>query len=138
MNFLILAYYLARKGYNVFLANVRGNYYSSTNTKPGFGPESEGFYDFSWDTMGYRDIPAIIDYVRDFTGTDRVYIIAHSQGTSAMMALLSNTDLEIYNDRIHAVVLLSPVGYMGSATRHIATLLGKTRSDKKVKIVQMK
>lgn len=138
-NFRILAYYLAREGYNVFLANVRGNFYSKYHENGDEFRKSSEYWDFSWDTIGYKDIPTIIDYVRTYTGAAKVYIIAHSQATSSLMALLSKTsDYELYknyNDRIYAIAFLSPVGYMGSATMHIATLLAKIRGDAMVMMI---
>lgn len=51
------------------------------------------------------------------TNQANLTLVAHSQGTSSAMALLStNTE---YNDKLNLLVLMSPIGYMGGVTSPI-------------------
>ena len=71
-----LAFKLLDSGYDVWLANNRGNKYSRENLR--FNPNQEQYFDFSFAEMGIYDIPAMVDYVRDFTRREKVSYIAHS------------------------------------------------------------
>jgi lysosomal acid lipase/cholesteryl ester hydrolase len=45
----------------VWLGNIRGNTYSRRHVQ--YNNDDEKYWDFSWDEMGYYDIPAQIDYI---------------------------------------------------------------------------
>lgn len=65
------------------------------------------FWNFTIYEMAIYDYPAVIDYVRNETGNDNVFIIAHSQGTTMLMTLLS--ELPEYNHFVAAASLMAPV-----------------------------
>lgn len=65
---------------------------------------------FSHVSVGYRDYPAIFHYIRNVTGVSKLFLVAHSQGTSSLMALLSNYPQ--YNNYLHAASLLAPISYL--------------------------
>lgn len=102
---------MADEGYDVFLPNARGNFYSKNHIN--LSPDDSRFWNFSWTEIGIFDYPAVYNYVIELTGNEKVYVVGHSQGTSAMMAALSER-LEV-NDLVHAVSLLAPVGYLNSS-----------------------
>lgn len=111
--------------------NSRGNYYSREHLFLDPNNSSSGFWDFSWCDMkgeiclltifidfgnfrnrfemGIYDQPASINYVLKQTNNEKLYYVGHSQGTTALMCLLS--EKPEYNDKIHVAVLLAPVGY---------------------------
>lgn len=100
-------------GYDVWLLNNRGNFYSCQNIfKNPDDPASE-YWNFSWDDIAFQDYPCIFNYIRNVTNQNKYYYVAHSQGTSTIMALLSEF-LE-WNDHLCAISLMCPVGFLTNA-----------------------
>jgi gastric triacylglycerol lipase len=50
------AYQLARAGYDVYLGNNRGNFYSNKNTKLDPVKDDKAFHDYSFDKYGEYDL----------------------------------------------------------------------------------
>lgn len=102
-----LPYYLVTLGYDVWLANARGNRYSQGHRQ--FQSNSTEYWDFSWQEIGLYDLPAIIDYVRDHT-KEPLNFIGHSMGATALLVLLSSVPK--YNNFLRMAILLGPIVYM--------------------------
>ena len=83
-----LGFELAKRGYDVWLANSRGNLYSRNHTI--LSPKDSKFWDYTFDDMIAYDAPAVIEYVRRETNSSKVAWIGHSQGTTIMLGLLSS------------------------------------------------
>ncbi|CAD5217392.1 unnamed protein product [Bursaphelenchus xylophilus] len=81
-------FYLADVGFDVWLANVRGNKYARKHVK--LNILDRNFWDFSYDQMAEFDLPAIIDYVKLVTKRKSVYYIGYSQGALLMFAKLAS------------------------------------------------
>lgn len=107
---MISAYVLADAGFDVWLPNSRGNFYSRKHKTKNPDRMSDGFWDFTWYEMGVYDQPAIIDYVLAKTNTSKVHYIGYSQGTTSLLVMLS--ERPEYNDKICAASLMAPVGYI--------------------------
>lgn len=60
--------------------------------------------------MGVYDQPAVIDYILGSTNASKLFYIGFSQGTTSLLVMLS--ERPEYNDKIHAVSLMAPVGYI--------------------------
>ena len=103
-----LAYLLADNGHDVWMGNARGNRHSTLSLK--YSTESKEFWDFSWHEIGFFDLPAMIDYMLQITGASETFYVGHSQGTTALMVLLS-TQPE-YNDKIIQGHLMTPAVFM--------------------------
>ncbi|XP_011706906.1 PREDICTED: lipase 3-like, partial [Wasmannia auropunctata] len=82
-----LAFLLADQGYDVWLGNVRGNSYCRSHIK--MSPQNKDFWQFSYHEMGTRDLPAMIDYVLNYTKQKTLRYIGHSMGTTVFFILLS-------------------------------------------------
>ena len=101
-----LGFELAKRGYDVWLSNTRGNIYSRNHTT--LDPEKDKkYWDFSFDEFIQYDSPAIISHVLKTTNRSKVGYIGHSQGTAIMFGLLSTQ--RKYNDIIEPFIALAPV-----------------------------
>lgn len=59
--------------------------------------------------MGFYDIPAMIDCILSRTNASSLYYIAHSQGTTSLLVLLSMKPE--YNNKIVQVHLMAPPAF---------------------------
>ncbi|XP_023025870.2 lipase 3-like [Leptinotarsa decemlineata] len=104
-------YFFADKGYDVWIINVRGNTYSRNHTY--LNPDTDAeFWNFSWHEIGTIDVPTVIDYILDVTGTDGVYYIGYSQGSIVFLVMTSiRPD---YNAKVKVHIGLAPTVYMNN------------------------
>ncbi|VDN10103.1 unnamed protein product [Dibothriocephalus latus] len=105
-----LGFILSDMGYDVWLGNSRGSTYSQYHKTLDWA--SQRFWQFSWDDMARNDFPATIDFVLNQTGKNKLFYIAHSQGTQIAFANL-NSD-PILRSKISAMVALAPIAYLGN------------------------
>jgi pimeloyl-ACP methyl ester carboxylesterase len=92
-----LAYMLADAGYDVWLGNVRGNYYSRAHVK--YNPDHDiEFWDFSWDEMASIDLPSMIYYILNVTQQTHIAYVGHSQGTMIAFAEFGNLSNPVQNN----------------------------------------
>ncbi|XP_071792325.1 gastric triacylglycerol lipase-like [Asterias amurensis] len=113
------AFILADAGFDVWLGNVRGNIYSLKHTH--LSPDSEEFWDFSWDEMAAFDLPAMVDHALAVSGQEHLYYVGHSQGSAMAFAELS-TNKEL-SEKIKMFFALGPVttvGHMTSPLRYLS------------------
>lgn len=114
-----LGFYLANEGYDVFLANSRGNIYGQRHrTISSWNPK---FWDFTFDEQIKYDLPDVIGFVQRLTNHTKVGYVGHSQGTTMIFGLLA--DQPEYADIVEPVVALAPVAYVNnclSPVRHFA------------------
>lgn len=68
------------------------------------------FWTFSWHEIGVYDLPAMIDYTLNATNQEKIFYVAHSQGTTALTVLLCM--LPEYNDKIIQAHLMAPAVFM--------------------------
>lgn len=111
--FYISGYILAEEGFDVWMGNARGNYYSRKHLT--LRPDAllnTDFWDFTWDEIGNIDLAAMIDYALDYTSRSRLHYIGHSQGTTSFFVLASLKPE--YNDKIISMHALAPVAYMAN------------------------
>lgn len=115
-----LPYLLSRQGYDVWLGNNRGNIYSRQNI---FHNATErDFWNFSWHEMSIYDMPAMIDFIRLYTGESRMHFIGISQGGTVFLVL--NSMLPQYNQAFKTAVLLAPVAYVSNTKGSLAKVVG--------------
>lgn len=99
-------YYLADRGYDVWLANFRGGKHSISHLTL-LADDDNDYWDFSFHEMGYYDYPAIIDYVLAKTNRPQLQLIAYSQGTTAFFVMCS--ERPEYNAKVQSMHGLAPV-----------------------------
>jgi lysosomal acid lipase/cholesteryl ester hydrolase len=104
------AYILADEGYDVWLANARGNGFSRNHTTLDPDVDADKFYDFTWHEIGYYDIASAIDYILDVNGDSSLYYIGHSQGATVFLVLASTRP--DYNDKIRLASLMAPAAIL--------------------------
>ena len=71
------AYLLADKGYDVWLGNTRGSYYSRRHKTLSPDKDKE-FWEFSFVEMGRYDIKASVEYVLEQTKAKNLSYMGHS------------------------------------------------------------
>ncbi|KAF9803061.1 hypothetical protein SFRURICE_012306 [Spodoptera frugiperda] len=106
-----LAYILAEEGYDVWMGNARGNYYSRKHVR--LNPDallSTAFWKFSWEEIGSKDLPAMIDYALAVSGEKGLHYIGHSQGTTSYFVF--GAMRPEYNSKIISMHAMAPVAYM--------------------------
>ncbi len=116
---------LADLGYDVWIGNNRGTVQSlehrDVKNFDATDPTS-AYWDFSFDEMGLYDFPAMIEYILDATGFDKLTYVGHSQGTSQFF-IKAMMDPEYVNSRIKAFVGLAPVLFVKHVPGHFERLL---------------
>ncbi|CAH0592219.1 unnamed protein product [Chrysodeixis includens] len=109
---LSFAYHLVDAGFDVWMGNARGNKNSRHHVAldPDDDLQKYAFFDFSFEEIGMRDLPAMIDYALEYTKQDQLHYIGHSQGGTVYLVFSSM--LPEYNKKIKSTHLLAGVGYM--------------------------
>ncbi|XP_025993961.1 lipase 3 [Solenopsis invicta] len=102
-----LAFLLADQGYDVWLGNVRGNSYCRSHVN--LTTYDRKFWQYSFHEVGTIDLPAMFNYILNYTGQKDLYYIGHSMGTTILFTLLS-TKPE-YNLKIKMAICLAPVAF---------------------------
>lgn len=104
------AFVLARAGYDVWLANNRGNMFSLEHEK--LNPKKDrAYWYFTWEEMGTFDVPAMIDHITETTGVETVSYIGHSEGCSQFLAGAALMP-EYYNSKVNLANMLAPPAAM--------------------------
>lgn len=80
------------------------------------------FWTFSWHEIGVYDLPAMIDYIIEATKKEKIYYIAHSQGTTVLTVLLCM--LPEYNDKIIHAHLMAPAVFMTNTPNKLVQSFG--------------
>ncbi|XP_011688915.1 PREDICTED: lipase 1-like, partial [Wasmannia auropunctata] len=119
-----LAFLLVDQGYDVWLGNIRGNSYSRSHIK--MSPRDKDFWQFSYHEMGTKDLPAMIDYVLNYTKQKSLRYIGYSMGTTMFFVLLSMRPE--YNAKIELGICLAPVAIW----KEIAPLYQFLQSQKQI------
>lgn len=91
-----------------FLGNARGSKFSMSANESHDGRD---FWDFSWHEIGYYDLPCMLDHVLQETKMRQVFFVAHSQGATSLLVLLSTRPE--YNEKIIQGHLMAPAVFLG-------------------------
>uniref|UniRef100_T1KPI2 Lipase n=1 Tax=Tetranychus urticae TaxID=32264 RepID=T1KPI2_TETUR len=82
-----LAFALANREFDVWLGNDRGTRYSNHTRLDPY--KDHEFWNFTFIEMGKYDVPAMVDYIIEETGFEKIVYIGYSQSTIAMLTLLA-------------------------------------------------
>lgn len=102
-----LGFYLANRGYDVYLANSRGNIYGQRHVN--LSSWMPSFWSFTFDEQIEYDLPDLIETIRSRTNKTKVGYVGHSQGTTMALGLLA--ERPEFAEVLEPVVLLAPVAY---------------------------
>lgn len=106
---------LVDKGFDVWLGNSRGSYFSRDHDKWDMSLHEE-FWDFSFQHMSWDLIPEL-QLVTEKTEHDRVDFIGHSMGATMMLAGLSDPDPTVrlpLSKLVRDFYAMTPVVYLVS------------------------
>lgn len=103
-----LAFFLAEKGYDVWLGNNRG---AACLEHTKFTTNDPEFWDWCVDDLARYDVPAMVDHVLKSAGQPSLTWVGHSQGNAqAFMALSSIPSL---TSKIRLMVAVAPTARLG-------------------------
>ncbi|XP_050680683.1 lipase 3-like isoform X1 [Leptidea sinapis] len=107
-----LGFNFADAGYDVWIGNARGvgNSRRHISLNPDNRIDKYDFFEFTYEDIGLKDLPAMIDFALNHTGQSKIHYIGHSQGGTAFLVL--NSMKPEYNDKFIAAHLLAGIGYM--------------------------
>lgn len=104
-----LAITLFRAGYDVWLGNNRCGFKPSHKRYNKWDPR---MWQWNLKDMAYKDLPCLVDFVRQTTLTGKVALVGHSQGTSQSFMALSRDGTDLAT-KISCFCALSPAVYKG-------------------------
>ncbi|XP_059056900.1 lipase 3-like [Achroia grisella] len=114
-----LGYVLADAGYDVWMANIRGNRYSRQHSW--WDINSKEYWNFSWHDVAMYDVPAIIDYINKVKDGDaQISYIGHSMGTTILFTMLSVRPE--YNNILRGAIALAPVVFTSDVNSSLTSL----------------
>lgn len=116
-----LGFLLADRGFDVWLANSRGNTFSKRHEN--LTVCSREFWEFSHDEMASYDLPATVNYILEATGAEKIGFVGHSQGTTIAFAAFSSD--KTLADHISIAVMLAPVAFATHITSKIMKWLAR-------------
>ncbi|XP_063357881.1 lipase 3-like [Cydia amplana] len=108
-----LAFKLQDFGYDVWLANFRGNKYGRRHAS--LGPEIKDkaiFFNYSYEEIALQDIAATVDFILDNTKQEKIHYIGYSLGGTIFLVL--NSMKQEYNNKFDTAHLLAPFGYQNN------------------------
>jgi len=141
-----LAWLLWDEGYDVWMGNVRGNYYSRNHTQyaktecfwdltwswpcfvytcPTNITDPEKFWAFSFDEMGKYDLPAMLERIKKVTGRNKVNYVGHSQGSVVLFSAVAQLDND-FNRKINKFFALAPAAAISRMNTSYGEYLNET------------
>ncbi|KDQ65123.1 hypothetical protein JAAARDRAFT_168018 [Jaapia argillacea MUCL 33604] len=119
-----LAFWLSENGgYQVFLGNTRGVFQMGHKQ---FDYDDPQFWDWTIQDLAMYDLPALVEWVCNATGYDKIAFIGHSQGNGLAFLTLSQDLRPDIGDKLSCFIALAPAVYAGPLTNGFPfNLLGR-------------
>jgi pimeloyl-ACP methyl ester carboxylesterase len=76
------AFVAAREGFDVWMGNNRGCHYSLEHVTLKYNDKTPDFWNFDFEDMGVKDLPAMFNYTLNHTGLSKLTYIGHSMGAT--------------------------------------------------------
>jgi lysosomal acid lipase/cholesteryl ester hydrolase len=122
-----LAFFLADRGYDVFMGNARGSNYARKHTT--LNPEKDAaFWKFCWSDIGKKDLPAMIDEILRISGESQLRYIGHMQGSTVFYVMAS--ERPEYNNKIEKMISMGPMAYMKNADNEMYRTIAEHAQSK--------
>jgi lysosomal acid lipase/cholesteryl ester hydrolase len=119
-----LSIMLAEQGYDVWMANSRGNIFSTehiNSTEFDSHLINSKFWDFSFHEMAIYDFPANVNYIKNMTNREKIIYLGHSQGT--IQYFISYTlNPKFIEENIEKFITVGPVLNVFSTTSKIVQI----------------
>ncbi|XP_028822275.1 gastric triacylglycerol lipase [Denticeps clupeoides] len=113
-----LGYLLSEAGFDVWIGNSRGNTWSQRHVN--LTRDQDAFWEFSFDEMAKKDLPAVIDFITKTTGQEQIFYVGHSQGTT--IAFVAFSTMPELASKIKMFFALAPVATVGFANSPMTKL----------------
>uniref|UniRef100_A0A7S2WV56 Partial AB-hydrolase lipase domain-containing protein n=1 Tax=Rhizochromulina marina TaxID=1034831 RepID=A0A7S2WV56_9STRA len=120
-----LAYILSDAGYDVWLGNNRGNFYSANHTT--LAVEDNQFWAFTYDEMAKYDLPGMVRYIQRTTGQSNLGYVGHSEGTIQAFAGLTFPENADVAASVSFFGALAPVAYVSNMKSKLARAFADAR-----------
>eukprot|EP00826_Nyctotherus_ovalis_P064138 TRINITY_DN9403_c0_g10_i1.p1 TRINITY_DN9403_c0_g10~~TRINITY_DN9403_c0_g10_i1.p1 ORF type:complete len:373 (+),score=53.06 TRINITY_DN9403_c0_g10_i1:60-1178(+) len=114
-----IAFYLANRGFDVWMPSARGTYYSSKHKT--LNPDNKRYWDYTFEDLGMKDSRAYLEYIYKHKGQKLIYF-GYSQGFMQMLAAFS-LDPHFFKEKLRKIVGWGPAARLDLSTNVLLAFL---------------